>query len=200
MKRTPIISILRDSRGTTIIEYAVVAPVFFLIFFAMFEFGLITYTQIALNTAVAEAGREMSIAPTKGPGFDPVTAFKNEVTKRTAGLINSNHVEVAANLIGSGGTGGTDSPDLCLLPGQPPSTPSTCPSGTAFVDSNGNGAYDVPSTPSLGSSGDEVELRVSLPWQIHFPFLKSFFKSKDNNGNTVEGTMLLSATTVIKNE
>jgi hypothetical protein len=74
------------------------------------------------------------------------------------------------------------------------------PHGTPFIDNNGNSTYDGPGGTSLGNAGNQVELRVSLPWNVQFPFVKSLFKAKDNSGNVVQGVIMLSATTIIKNE
>ena len=194
-------SILHDSRGTTIIEFAVVAPVFLMVLFATLELGLFTFTQMSLEMAVAEAGRNVSISTTAAPGYDRVAAFKAEIQQRTKSLINGSNVQVSANVVTSGGGGGVSkNPDICLLPGVAPSSPATCPNGTPFIDNNGNGKYDGPGNLSLGAAGNEVELRVSLPWKIQFPFVKFLFTANDSNGNAVQGIAMASATTVIKNE
>lgn len=191
-------SLRHDCRGTTIIEFAVIAPIFFLLFFALLELGLFAFTQVALEMAVAKAGRNVSISSSLSAG-DRRAAFEADVRKKTAHLINGANVVIAANVVSAGGAGGADpKPDICLL--TPPSSPPTCPGGTAFVDTNGNGIYDGAGAVSLGNAGDAVELRVSLPWKVQFPFVKSLFAMKDGSGNRIEGFAAISATTVIRNE
>lgn len=190
MQRRAVNTILQECKGTTIIEFAVVAPVFFLLFFAVLELGLLTFTQIALETAVAQTGRDVSISSTKAVGFDRLGAFSALLKQKTQGLINSENLAISANVLNAEGGGGTEQPDICLT--NPPSTPATCPTGTPFQDLNANGMYDGPGGVNLGNSGDAVEVRASLPWQVQFPFLKELFGPN--------GVVQLSATTVIKNE
>ena len=189
---------VQDTRGTTAIEFAVIAPLFFLILFATLEFGLIGFTQIVLQAAVADVSRTVSISTNQSPGFDRVNQFKTLVRQKISALPNGANVSISsAKVTGNGGGGIASVPDICLT--TPPSSPASCPAGTPFQDNNGNGSYDAPGGNDLGSSGDVVQLKVSLPWQVKFPFVKSLFSGKDSNGNAT-GIILLSASTIMKNE
>ena len=53
----------RAREGSTAIEFALVAPVLFLIIFSAIEFGRLMWTQSALHFAVEEAARCASVTP-----------------------------------------------------------------------------------------------------------------------------------------
>jgi len=59
-----IIQMLRDSRGASAVEFALTAPVFFLLLFAMIEGGLLVWTQIGLQHGAEAAARCASINST----------------------------------------------------------------------------------------------------------------------------------------
>ncbi len=54
----------RTRRGTSIVEFAVVAPVVFLFIFGIIEFGRLMMVQEAMTSAAREACREASLATT----------------------------------------------------------------------------------------------------------------------------------------
>jgi hypothetical protein len=49
--------IFRHKEGTAMIEFAILAPIFFLLLFAMVEFGLILFVSSTVSTVVNQAGR-----------------------------------------------------------------------------------------------------------------------------------------------
>ena len=49
--------LIEDSRGATAVEFAIIAPVFFLLLFGAIEGGQMLWTQNALQYAVEQAGR-----------------------------------------------------------------------------------------------------------------------------------------------
>ena len=186
----------QNNRGTTAIEFAVIAPLFFLVFFAVLEFGLIGFTQVVLQSAVSDVSRAVAVSPLTGAA--KLAMFNTQIRLETAALPNGANISVSSAVVGDGGTGGVPAkPDICLT--NPPASPPICPVGTAFQDINGNGIYDGATSNNLGGTGDLVELQVTLPWQVKFPFMKALFPGKDSHGNAT-GVVLLSASTILKNE
>lgn len=177
---------LAHERGATIIEFAAVAPIFFLVMFAILEFGLIRFTQVAVEAAMSQASRAASIGLVDSSG-DRVTTLRNLVQQKTRGLIGADQVTISATVVG---TGTTTPPEICLT--NPPSTPTECPTGTPYEDTNMNGKYDGPGGLSLGNAGDLVEVRISFPWRVQFPFVRSLFGPN--------GVFMITSSTVIKNE
>lgn len=177
---------LKHSHGATIIEFAFVAPVFFLLLFAIIEFGLVRFTQVAVEAAVAQASRAVSIG-TADAGGDRVSAIRSLVERKTLGLIGADQVSISAAVVGQGTT---TPPDICLS--DPPGTPDTCDPPLQWQENNGIPGYQGPGALSLGDAGDLVEVRVSFPWRVQVPFARSLFGEN--------GVYLISSATVIKNE
>lgn len=194
---------LKDCQGTTIIEFAVVGPIFLMLLMAALEIGLVTYTQIALETAVAESARQVIMVRKSDAGCNTECQFRQDLKNRTAGLINSDNIAVTSTVVGSNGSGAqTVPPDVCLT--SPPSTPSTCASNVNFIDNNGNGRYDAPGGVNTGSEGDNVQIFVTLPWPVQFPLLNEFakFTATQSNGQTTtsDGVFAISSNIILKNE
>lgn len=190
----------RDARGATIIEFALVAPVFFFLMFVVIELGLLLFTQVALESATMQVSRSAAICNKAGNGTDCASIVRTIVQQRTKGLVNAKGVVVEARSLAQGGV--PRIPDICIT--DPPSSPPTCPEDIPYVDNNGNKNYDAPGGVSVGSAGDLVEIRATLPWELMIPFLDRMplFGSPrtENKLYGTDGIVTLSASTVIKNE
>lgn len=56
----------RDDRGAVIVEAAVIAPIFFLLLFAILEFGIAMRSYLALSNAVRDGAREAAVEANEG--------------------------------------------------------------------------------------------------------------------------------------
>ena len=65
----------RDNRGTSSLEFALTAPVFFLFLFGIIEFGLLFWTQIGLQHGTAMAARCATVNSTLCPNSTAVTSY-----------------------------------------------------------------------------------------------------------------------------
>lgn len=185
---------LHSEDGATIVEFAVVSGIFFTMLLAVIEFGLFTMTQVALESAVTQAGRATSIGKTTvGTQAYPdrATAVTALIQQKTSALINPTSVIISASPVAVGGDAATFAPDLCLVAGGEPTTGPTCASGQ-FVEVNGINGYQGNGGTTVGSAGDLVEVRVSYPWRVLFPILGQFFGE--------HGVVMITTSTVIKNE
>lgn len=63
-RRTRWTAAARARRGTSVVEFAVIAPVFFLLVFGIIEFGRLMMVRQAMTNAAREAGRKASLATT----------------------------------------------------------------------------------------------------------------------------------------
>ena len=79
--RPLLVKLARARHGTTAVEFALVAPVLFLIIFGGVEFGYLLWTQSALHFAVQEAARCASVTPsTCGTANQIATYAASETT------------------------------------------------------------------------------------------------------------------------
>ena len=200
----------QDQAGAEALEFAIVAVVFLTMFAGIIEYGLYTLTQVALESAVAQAGRVAALGNTTQTGCatgDRVCVVEKTIAQKTGGLINPSKVKVTAAVVNTGNSGTTIA-DICIVPGQPPQAggqPTNnihcdCP-GCTYQEVPGSpnpNAYDNGSDPgnnSVGKPGDMVEVRASYLWTPLFfgPFFSKLFFG-DNDASE------LTSSIVIKNE
>jgi hypothetical protein len=153
----------------------------------LIEFGMIGFSQVAIESAVASTAREASIG--HAVGGDRVQYVRQHLRTKLDGLINADKLVVAANTVSAGGVVGE--PDICM--DDPPRVGGACNPPLAYEEINGIPGYQgtVPAV-SLGSAGDLIELRVYYPWRVQFPFMKSMFGDK--------GVIMITANAIVKNE
>lgn len=192
---------LRAREGATIVEFAIVAPVFFLLLLGIIEFGLFTFHKVAIESIAMQVGREATLGranadPTcASTGNDRYDYIRCYVNRKAGGLIDGDEVLVSINPVAEGGV--RAAPEICLdNPNRPSSTPLTCRS---WEDTNGNGVYEGLTQVNAGEAGQLVEVRISYPWRVLVPFMNRFIGGKDNTGKDTDSVMITSST-IIKNE
>lgn len=177
-----------DNAGTTLIEFALVAPAFFLLLMAVIEFGLIGFHQVAIESAVAATAREASLGRAT-PGGDRVEFVRTQLREKLAGIINPEQLQITAATVVSGGT--PASPDVCL--DDPPRLGGACEPPLLFEEVNNIPGYQgAAASVSLGNAGDVIEVRVLYPWRVQLPLMSRFFGEN--------GVFLITANTIVKNE
>ena len=102
----------RRSRGQSLVEFAVVLPVFLLILFGIMDFGFLLYSRMTVINAAREGAR-IGITYTETPNMIPSMAV-SQVTGSSGGLLTSGMVTVTC-------VDGTPSTPNCS--GFPTSTP-----------------------------------------------------------------------------
>lgn len=192
--------------GATILEFAIVAPMLLLIMMAIIEYGLIQFNRAALESVVAQAGRQASLGVTSDDRTgcsksNQVDYVKCYIQVKTEDLIGNQgeggNIIITATPLVVGTSTGAKQPDICLS--DPPSVTS-CPNNIPYIDRNGNGLFDgLAETNSYGANGQLMHVRVYYPWRTILPYLDRFFAQSDNEGNRA-GVIMLTAATIVKNE
>lgn len=194
---------LHDQRGANILEFALVAPVFFLLLLGIMEFGLYMFNQVMIQSIAYQAAREASLGRISGTG--PCAATANTVQyitclvqQKSSSLVRGNAIQVA--IARTTPSGGVAQPDVCFLAnGEVSSTVDPCPTNQ-WEEVNGIINYQSLSTVNnSGAAGEIVEVRVVYPWRTIIPFMARYFGTRDPNG-VGSGVVLISASTVVKNE
>lgn len=201
-------SYARREEGASAIEFGLIALPFFLLIMAVVEFGLLFFTQVALENIVSNAGRATTIGDVKGTdeNGNPYTTrpqyIEGIILKETKKLIHGDKVVVAMDVI-DGGPSDYREPELCLT--NPPSFPKfPAPCNALFEDTNGDGVYTHGTLPK--EAGDEnalVQLDVLLPWEFFTPFVGEFFPARnpsDSQSNLPYGAYVIKASVVVRNE
>lgn len=178
---------LHQEDGSNLIEFALVAPVIFLMIFALIEFGLITFSMTALESATSSVARQARVFD-DGGGGNLIQTIRDEIRQRTNGLINVNDVIITTDLRDYGVI---PKPETCLSPVPVPA--GTCPIGVPFEDTNGNGVFDgtLPDL-ALGGPSDLIRLNVHYPWRVLTPLVGPIVAP--------QGEFVITSTTFVKNE
>jgi len=91
---------IRARSGNSMVEFALVAPLFFLLVFGILDYGRLFYEQETLQYAMRQAGRFAVTG--QNSGTNRVTAIIQVAENASAGLINSGNINNI--IITSGGT------------------------------------------------------------------------------------------------
>lgn len=181
----------RDQEGATIIEFALVATIFFTLMLGVIEYGMIMFTKVAIESATQQSGRTAAIGTgNNNKACDRVCVIRNMVSDKTMGLVSPESVFVTATVV-SGSSNAPTVPDICLDDASNP-YPPTC---KVYENNNGASGYQQQgaiNNASVGKAGGLVEIRVTYLWRVLFPLFRSYF------GNN--GVLTITSTTVVKNE
>lgn len=85
MSRWRLKSLARDTRGATMIEFAILAPIFFAILTAILETSVQYFAAQVLESGVYDASRSIRVGLAKRDGWT-VDDYKNNVCDRLYGL------------------------------------------------------------------------------------------------------------------
>jgi Flp pilus assembly pilin Flp len=167
--------LLRDERGVTAVEFAMIAPVFLLIISGIIEFAMIMFTTTVMESATNSTSR-MGKTGFNPSGVTRQQAIIDSVANRTAGLLNAGLITITSQVYSDFSKIGQ--PEPCINPINPPcgGTP-----GVNFNDINGNGTWDSDmGSAGLGNQGDIVVYSVTYPWNIMSPIMRPFLGSVFN--------------------
>lgn len=187
----------RKNDGSAIVEFALVAPLFFLLVFAMLEFGLYLYSKVIIENIALEVTRTASLGKSSDaecPGTTNTVAYiECIVPKRASVLINGDKTQVQIMDLAKATT---VIPDICFDT-DPPSSPQTC-TGT-YEEVNNIPDYQGTDSSNSGTAGSIIQVRISYPWSVQMPLVGKFFQKTDSQGNN-RNVVMITASTVIKNE
>lgn len=105
--------IVKDARGGALLEFALVAPVFFLLFIGTIEFGIIKFGNEVIDNVVSKAARESLVGCKKGEydendqcmnGID-MNEIRSTISRRSAGFVkvdDGSRFQLAVRSAGSG--------------------------------------------------------------------------------------------------
>jgi Flp pilus assembly protein TadG len=157
---------LRDTHGSEIAEAAMILPLFFMIFIAIFWFGQ-AYRIYGTLTQGARAGAESAVAPvctTCAAGATPAANAQAAVYNALAAA----HLDKNSLVPNNKWT----APNLCACGGAGPSCVATrkaCDGGATDVCVQLNVQLSYPSNGGMGTCGVSVSARYQLPYHFYLP-------------------------------
>ena len=172
--------------GSTVIEFAFVAPLVVALVTAVIEFGMAMFVGVLMESGLRDASR-YGITGGQIGTMTRMERIAEIVSEHTIGLVDM----AAADI------------DVLVYPGF-----SSVGQGEDYVDGNANGVYDLGESfsdgnangiwdadigvPGAGGSGDIVLYRISYDWPMLTP-LATLYAGAD-------GVLELRASIVVRNE
>jgi len=158
--------IRRDQRGATIVEFAVIFPVFILAIFGIIETAIVLFVSSSIEAAVLEASR-FGVTGGLTPGVSREERVLDIVEAKTYGLVDMDQVDIQTLVYASFDDIGQPEPfedeNLNTVYDDP----------EPFTDVNGNGVWDADmGAAGLGGPSDVVVYRVSYDWGVMTPLIR----------------------------
>jgi Flp pilus assembly protein TadG len=175
----PPSSAVSHSEGETIIEFAIVLPIFLMFLMGTMEYGMVMYAQSVLDGGLSAAAREGATGYTGSGGQSQYQYVFGVLSSRIQGLLDPNQVQL--NVVSQSTLNVTGIPAPCM--NNPPPPPPTIPK----------------CSQNLGAGGDVSVYTASYPWPVITPFLQAVL-GQGIYGVPTPGTFWLSASAVVKNE
>jgi len=164
----------RNRRGSAAVEFALVAPVFFALLFAIIETAIVFFAGQVLETMTANAARLIMTGTEQNSGTSSLADFREKVcpTHPTTVLFMFTCANVSVDV----------------------QTVSAFSNATFPSPIDASGVFTPPNNYQPGGSGSIVVVRVFYPWQLFVTGLGF------NISNMAGSKRLLIATAVFRNE
>ena len=173
--------VLRDPRGTTVIEFAMIAPVMLLMLMGLMELLYQVYVQPIFDGAMQKAGRDSSLESNVVAGGeldDKVEAMVRSIAKDAT--FTSERKSYSTFALVKPETFNDKNGNKQRDPGE------------CFDDVNNNGVWDVdPGRQSQGGANDVTKYTMTVTYNHLFPIQKMLGWSD---------TVTLTSTTLLKNQ
>jgi Flp pilus assembly protein TadG len=141
-----------DTRGATIVEFAMIVPVLVGLLLSILEVGYQGYVTAVVQGALSKASRQVTVG--NRTATDVVTTIKSEVES----IVPAKYVTVATRRYYNFSNVGK--PEKITSDTDPKGTYNL---GDCFEDANNNGAYDSnPGDTGVGSADDIVYYTVNV--------------------------------------
>lgn len=178
-----LIRLHRDTRGATIVEFALITPALMIVLMGLFDLAYNMYTNEMLNGAVQQAAR----ASTVEGAADKQAQLDQMVTSSVRAVAPQAEVSFSRKFYA--GFSDVNRPEDW----DDSDADGTCDDGEAYEDANGNGIWDASAgTEGLGGARDAVLYTVTIDYPRVFP-ISGFLPGQSN-------TYSLTASTVLRNQ
>lgn len=182
--------LLKNEEGATMVEFAMIMPVFILLIFGLIEFSVIMFTKATMEGATSITSR-LGKTGHMEEGMTRQQMLINLLTEKTSGILDPDLIEVTTLVYESFSDIGQSEPLMVDVNGNGQHDASD---GDVYQDINGNGQWDDDlGQVGLGGSGDIVVYKVHYPWTIKTPVMSSFLTN-------AEGYFPLDVSVVVRNE
>ena len=176
--RFPIRRIRTDSRGATIVEFAMILPALCVLLLGIFELGYRSYAASLIQGALHEAARMATV------GGIPMTTIDAHVKQRLSNFATNSTVTTQT----------TSYYDFAGVSMPEKITQDTAPlgsynAGDCYEDANGNSSYDLDrGRGGMGNADDIVRYQITMTYPRILPVAS--FLGWSNTETIVSNTVL----------
>ena len=161
--------------GATMIEFALVLPLFLFILFYIMELSLIGFSMVMVENGMSSALRAAKVGKTSS-GMSREDLIRNTIKEQSFGLVAPERLTLT-NYISSFGSSVNVGPELCFKNGTG-YTGQVCPCAGAFEDRNNNGICDDDQADlNIGYPGEVVLYTAIYRYKPILPFMDELFAS-----------------------
>lgn len=177
----------RDEEGGTLVEFAIIAPVFLMLLMGIFDFGHITYVRSILNGAMQAAARDSALENAAIAGNTDV--IDNKLRASIQNLSNSiKHDDIKIERVSYFSFDDVNRPEAFT----DSNGDSQCNNNEVFEDENANGVWDSDiGEDGLGGARDVVVYNVAVTYDRLFPLYRMLGTSQ---------SITLASSTVLQNQ
>jgi Flp pilus assembly pilin Flp len=172
-----------DETGVTAIEFAIIAPVFFMLMMGTFDFGHQFYMESVLRGAVNKAGRDSALE--SGAEATKQAAIDKFVKTQIYDVASSATVKIDRKYFRSYNDAAAPTHED-FIDGN---SNNICDTGETYSDENHNGKYDKTGTADgQGGARDVVIYSVDVSYKHLFPvtgFIPGLSDTVNMNASTV---------------
>ena len=164
--RKPLVYTLRAcTRGATALEFALIAPVFFMLFMGTIELALVLFVENVIESSVTNSARLGKTGYT-AEGVSREDMIYAMIRDRASFIVDTEQVQIDALSYGQISQIGVEEPYTDSNGNGSHDT------GESYTDTNGNGQWDDDmGAAGLGGAGDIVVYTVSYPWHLITPIV-----------------------------
>ena len=186
MRDTPFHRIRRARDGSSLVEFAFVAPLFLMTLVGIIEVAMTLFVSSLLEGGLRDAAR-FGITGFTPAGTTREEAIVDHIDQVTLGLIDPSEITITTMIY----------PDFNQIGGEEPyvdaNTNGQWDAGESYNDINGNGQWDADmGQAGMGGPGDVVVYSLEAPWTILTPLLSSVLGD--------DGQLTLRASIAVRNE
>lgn len=181
--REPLISrnLGRDTSGATIVEFAVVAPIFIGIIMFIFDMGFMAYARSVLSGEINAVGRESTL---ESASDQSRAAMDARVAARVRLIVPDGAVTFEREAFNTYGLAQTRAE-----PFVDANDNDDCDTGESYLDLNGNSRFDLDGARAGGGGARDVVIyTATLQYTRFFPVAELF--GMDNNVELQARTLL----------
>jgi len=178
--------IAADVRGVTVVEFALVAPVFCLLLMGSFDIAHSLYTRAVLQGVLQKTARDSSLE--SGTEIDQRNKLDEKVRKQVRALVRSGDIDINRRFYRTFAEAADAKPETW----EDTNKDGTCNRKERYFDSNANNVWDKDGgNEGQGGAKDATYYTVKLTYTALFPLWRFLGKSSEQ---------VVEASTVLRNQ